>query len=104
MLRASLVPGLLSASLCGCVTVDATRASAEPERMGAPEYTCRADAAQSFVGQAASAGAGAEMMKAAGATQLRWVPPRTAVTMMFVNGRLTVAYDDEMKITRISCN
>jgi hypothetical protein len=38
-----------------------------------------------------------------GAKVLRWVPPRTAVTMDFRADRLTVSYDDNMTIDRISC-
>jgi hypothetical protein len=34
---------------------------------------------------------------------LRWVPPRTAVTMDYRPDRLTVSYDDAMVITKVSC-
>jgi hypothetical protein len=43
------------------------------------------------------------MLAATGATILRWVPPRTAVTMDFNPSRLTVSYDDAMVITQVSC-
>jgi hypothetical protein len=46
---------------------------------------------------------GAEMLAATGATILRWVPPRTAVTMDFNPSRLTVSYDDGYVITTVSC-
>jgi hypothetical protein len=46
---------------------------------------------------------GAEMLAATGATILRWVPPRTAVTMDFNPSRLTVSYDDDHVITTVSC-
>ena len=56
-----------------------------------------------FVGQKATAEAGAQMLAATGALTLRWVPPRTAVTMDFREERLTVSYDDAMVITSTAC-
>ena len=67
------------------------------------EAACNADAVQSLVGQTATADVGAQLLKGSGARTLRWVPPRTAVTMDFRPDRLTVAYDDALKIERISC-
>lgn len=64
---------------------------------------CKADALASFAGQKATAEVGAAMMNASGARTLRWVPPRTAVTMDFRADRLTVSYDDAMVIERASC-
>jgi hypothetical protein len=69
----------------------------------AGDGTCAADPGQSFVGQKATAEVGAQLLKQTGANQLRWVPPRTAVTMDFRADRLTVSYDDDMVITRVSC-
>lgn len=94
-----LVPTCLAAALCGCAS-----AAAEPQRPPAAQNACHAEAAQSFVGQKASSDSAAAMLKASGATTLRWVPPRTAVSMLFMNGRLTVAYDDDYVITHVSCN
>lgn len=65
--------------------------------------SCNADAAQGFVGRQATAGAGTELLKLTGARTLRWGPPRTALTMDYRFDRLTVAYDDGMVITRVSC-
>jgi len=67
------------------------------------EAACNADAVQSLVGQTATAEVGGQLLKGSGATNLRWVPPRTAVTMDFRPDRLTVSYDDALKIERISC-
>lgn len=67
------------------------------------EAACNADAVQSLVGQTATAEIGGQLLKGSGATTLRWVPPRTAVTMDFRPDRLTVSYDDALKIERISC-
>jgi hypothetical protein len=67
------------------------------------EGTCQREPGQRFVGQKASGELGREMLAATGATILRWVPPRTAVTMDFNPSRLTVSYDDDLTITTVSC-
>ena len=67
------------------------------------EGSCRAEPGQRFIGTRATAEVGGQMLAATGATILRWVPPRTAVTMDFNPSRLTVSYDDAMVITTVSC-
>ena len=67
------------------------------------EAMCNADSVQSLIGQTATGEVGAQLIKGSGATTLRWVPPRTAVTMDFRPDRLTVFFDDALKIERISC-
>ena len=64
---------------------------------------CNADHVQGMVGQKADAAAGLAIRQATGADEVRWGPPRTPMTMDFREGRVTVAYDDAMIITRISC-
>ena len=64
---------------------------------------CNAEPGQLFVGQKADAASGLAIRQATGADELRWVPPRTAVTMDFREGRVTVSYDDAMTITAVSC-
>ncbi|MWV29123.1 hypothetical protein GRF63_14550 [Erythrobacter sp. GH3-10] len=64
---------------------------------------CDADAVQGHLGQRASAEVGASLLSQSGVRSLRWVPPRTAVTMDFRPDRLTVSYDDDMIIERITC-
>jgi hypothetical protein len=64
---------------------------------------CNADPAQAFVGQKADAGSGLAIRQATGADELRWGPPRSAMTMDFREGRVTVSYDDAMTITRVAC-
>lgn len=81
--------------LAGCATVG--------DGPAAPAGECSADGAQRFVGQKATAELGAQLLRTTGARTLRWVPPRTAVTMDFRADRLTVSYDDAMTIERISC-
>lgn len=84
------------AAVAGCAAT-----SEEPRVRGAGE--CKADAAQSLIGQKATADVGSELLRRTGARVIRWVPPRTAVTMDFRADRLTVSYDDDMVITTISC-
>ncbi|HMP55310.1 MAG TPA: I78 family peptidase inhibitor [Novosphingobium sp.] len=86
-------------ALAGCSGAYGKAESALPP---APE-SCKADGAQGFVGRAATADLGAELLRATGARTLRWVPPRTAVTMDYRADRLTVSYDDNRIIERISC-
>jgi hypothetical protein len=64
---------------------------------------CNADPAQGFVGQKADAGSGLAIRQATGADEVRWAPPRSALTMDFREGRVTVAYDDDMNITQVTC-
>lgn len=65
--------------------------------------TCQREPGQRFVGQKATGELGHAMLAATGATVLRWVPPRTAVTMDFNPSRLTVSYDDDLIIKTVSC-
>lgn len=67
------------------------------------EMTCKADAGQSFVGQAATPELGSAVLKATGARTLRWGPPRSAMTMDYRQDRVNVMYDDAYKITQVSC-
>lgn len=95
-----LMIGLIATGATGCATVDA--APAEPVRVGA-EGACDAAGVQDRIGQMATAQLGAELLAETGARQLRWGPPRSAMTMDFRPDRLTVSYDDNMMIERISC-
>ena len=65
--------------------------------------TCQREAGQRFIGMKATPELGREMLAATSATILRWVPPRTAMTMDFNPSRLTVSYDDAIVITKVSC-
>ncbi|MGR4891762.1 I78 family peptidase inhibitor [Sphingopyxis sp. LARHCG72] len=67
------------------------------------EMTCKADAAQSYVGQAATPDLGGAILKATGARTLRWGPPRSAMTMDYRVDRVNVMYDDAYKITQVTC-
>ena len=89
---------LVPLAACAAVPPDAE----EPMRR-MPEGDCSAEAAQRFVGQRATAEVGAQLLGVTGARVLRWVPPRTAVTMDYRADRLTVSYDDNYVIERVSC-
>ncbi len=86
--------------LAGCVTT--TNEAAEPVRVGA-DGACDATDAQAMLGMTATAEIGAQLLESTGARILRWAPPRPAMTMDFRPDRLTVSYDDNMTIDRISC-
>jgi len=96
----SLLP--LPVLLAGCVTVSAPDGPSWPPSAD-PDAVCQAETAQSLVGQRATAELGAELQRLTGARTIRWVPPRTAVTMDYRHDRLTVSYDDTYRIDRISC-
>ena len=86
-----------------CAAALALAACATTGNGSAAAATCQAEPGQSFVGRRATAEVGAAVLRATGAGLLRWGPPRSAMTMDFREDRVTVAYDDAMTITRVSC-
>lgn len=98
---------LAIAALGAAITLSACATSGEyvPPAVGsdADAVMCDAAPAQGLIGQKATAQTGAQLMAMTRSRTLRWVPPRTAVTMDFRADRLTVSYDDTMIIERISC-
>lgn len=90
-----------AAGLAMLTTACATMEAAGPATQGAGQ--CNADGTDGFIGQKATAEAGQELLQTTGARELRWVPPNTAVTMDFRPDRLTVSYDDDMVIERVTC-
>jgi hypothetical protein len=96
------VPSLATAALlAGCAATTPPPDDAPPVRD--IRGICQREPGQRFVGQKATEEVGRAMLAATGATILRWVPPRTAVTMDFNPNRLTVSYDDNYVITQVSC-
>ena len=87
----------LAVAGCASVADDSDMVAAQPA------CECDASAVQGVIGQTAAANMGARLLAQTGATTLRWVPPRTAVTMDFRPERLTVVYDDDMVIERLTC-
>ena len=80
-------------ALAGCATAED----------GGIVRKCQPEPGQQFVGQRATAEVGAAVLRATRAGQLRWGPPRSAMTMDFREDRVTVAYDDGMTITMVTC-
>ncbi len=68
-----------------------------------PTDTCRIEAARDYIGRTATVSLGEELLRVTKTRELRWVPPGTMVTMDYRVGRLTVSYDQTMRINRISC-
>jgi hypothetical protein len=98
-MKFSLTALVALAALSAC-----TQGTPPPEDLPAmPSGTCDAAQVQSHIGHKASAASGAELLRLTGARTLRWVPPRSAVTMDYRADRLTVSYDDDYTIVRISC-
>ena len=64
---------------------------------------CRAEAAAALVGQAASAGLGAEALRLTGARRLRWIRPGDMVTMDYSLERLNVHLDARGRVERLAC-
>lgn len=96
-MRSAAAISALALLLGACATT-----SAEPPRRELAGE-CDASGVQDHIGHRATAESGATLLRLTGARTLRWVPPRTAVTMDFRADRLTVSYDDDMVIERISC-
>lgn len=94
----ALAPLALVALLGGCASH--TLPSPAPAGEGG---VCRSGAGQSFIGRAASADLGAEVLAATGARALRWGPPDSAMTMDYRADRVTVGYDRAMIVTSVSC-
>lgn len=88
-------------ALAGCAATNSPAAETPPARD--VQGTCQREPGQRFLGTKATGEVGREMLAATGAAILRWVPPRTAVTMDFNPSRLTVSYDDAQIITKVSC-
>ncbi|WP_162249693.1 I78 family peptidase inhibitor [Altererythrobacter sp. Root672] len=83
--------------LGGCATTDAGH---HEDFVGGK---CKAEPGQTFVGQRATVATGAGIQKVTGSAILRWAPPNSALTMDFREERVTVAYDKDMVIERVTC-
>ena len=64
---------------------------------------CVATGLDGYVGREATVELGTDAVKKSGASRLRWLPPRTAVTMDYREDRLNIAYDDNMIVTSLRC-
>ncbi|WP_347302158.1 I78 family peptidase inhibitor [Croceibacterium sp. TMG7-5b_MA50] len=64
---------------------------------------CDASGVQGLIGQKVDTAMGERLRKGTRAKDLRWAPPNSALTMDYRPDRLTVAYDEDMAITQITC-
>lgn len=88
----------LAFPLAACATVT------DPDPIEvAPQGECDAVPVQSLVGERATAQLGGRIVRDTSARNLRWIPPRSAVTQDFRPDRVNVAYDDDYIIQRIYC-
>jgi hypothetical protein len=94
----ALLVAIPSTLVTGCMTASA----AQPVEAAPPtEQTCNADPAKRFIGQRFDAAA---LQQASGANQVRRVNPGEAISMLFMNGRLTVYVDEKGVVTSLSCS
>ncbi len=96
---------LLPILLCGCADpkreAPYTTSQVPIEKAGG--FECDAKSVAYAKGQKATSELAGKLMKEAEASILRWIPPRTPVTMDYSPVRLNIEYDDAYKITDISC-
>ena len=84
----------------GCNTV----AAQEPPVHGeTPGHECRSEGLDAFVGQAATAELGGEILAKSGAKTLRWLKPGQIVTMEFRADRVNVKLDSQNKVEAVTC-
>jgi hypothetical protein len=98
----------LTGALCGALAATLALAGCATSPQGAGgapplQGTCNAGPTQDLVGQQATAELGQRLLALSGADALRWAPPDTPMTREFRADRLTVWYDRNMRIERISC-
>jgi hypothetical protein len=87
-------------SLSACTTIPAN--GEEPPVREVPD-TCQAEAGQRYIGSRATAEVGAAIVESTDSRELRWLPPGTIVTMEYKFGRVNVSYDENYRITRVTC-
>jgi hypothetical protein len=98
-MRRSVLLGALGLSACA-----ATPPPGEFPVRGASAYVCHGEALGQYVGQAATAELGAQMLRATGARTLRWVAHGMMITMEFSPERLTVFLAADNRVERASCS
>lgn len=102
--KPALLAAVMALPLAACVSTTAAGPPSEPEeRVLGAGGTCDVDAARPLVGQTATQELGTRALALTGARLFRWAPPDSALTMDYRPDRITVHYDRELRITRISC-
>lgn len=94
---ALLAPALLSAAAC------ATASDNAPAPANPSSGTCNAAGTERFVGQPRSEATGKAILKATGATVIRWATPDMMMTMEFSADRVTVHVGTDGRIGSIVC-
>ncbi|TCD04834.1 hypothetical protein EYB45_04615 [Erythrobacteraceae bacterium CFH 75059] len=101
MMRCVLAAGAV-ALLAGCVTAPPP-SSVDPAGRDMGDGTCDAQPAQGHIGQTATAELGTRILQLTRSRTLRWAPPNSALTMDYRMDRVTVSYDERLRINRITC-
>ncbi|MGI8944528.1 MAG: I78 family peptidase inhibitor [Qipengyuania sp.] len=95
---------IASLALAGAACATVSEGPETPREVEMPrDGECNADRVQQYLGEKATASLGATLLEWSQARSIRWIPPRSAVTMDYRLDRLNVEYDDAMVITRIHC-
>lgn len=94
---------LFAAVSCPAIVACTAMGAQVPERSVPPGQSCQSESLEPLVGLRANAEIGSNALIQSGARTLRWIPPRSAVTMDFRQDRLNIEYDDDLVITRIHC-
>ena len=81
----------------------ATTADTAPPVHGATGAICTADGLDRFIGEPATQSLGAEILRASGASKLRWVSDGAMITMDHREDRVTVHLTSENKIEKLRC-
>jgi hypothetical protein len=102
-MRALALIALFALTACANPEREAPYSTTPMPEKEAGGFECSAEAAQYAVGRKTSLELATELMKKTGSRTLRWIPPRSAVTMDFRSDRLNIAYDDDMIITMVNC-
>jgi hypothetical protein len=95
--------GIAAMGLAAALAACATTPTPDQDSPASDITACKAEPAQSYVGQRADQAVGAAILKASGARSLRWGPPNSAWTMDFREDRVNVQYDERLIIERITC-
>lgn len=103
MKRGLMLLAAAALPLGACTMAGDHPASAGATPVAGGEGPCHNEGLDRFTGRKATAEIGAELLKASGATSLRWGPPHSAMTMDYRADRLTVSYDEAMLITSARC-
>ena len=99
MTRLLLAPAIFA--LAACAT--AVPGSPYPDGNSRDTYVCSNTMLNQFVGRAADAALGNEVIRASGSKTLQWVAKGSMVTMDYRSDRVRVYLDAANKVERVSC-